>query len=331
MKLFGRRAPGRGATRVFFVTDLHGSSTTFRKLLNAARVYKVDYLVCGGDVVGKSLYPIADHGDGRYVCTVHGREEWFEGEEGLARAKRLVEEAGAYHVTLSPDEVALYKADSERLNTLFLERVKDRLREWVTLADERLAQTGAMLYVTGGNDDSDEMLAALHEVESSNVVLCEGRCVDVGGYPMASLGWSNETPWKTPRETTEERLAELIEQAVTDLDDFERAIFNFHVPPKDSALDTCPALDTSTSPPKPIVRGSEQIMFGAGSSAVAAAIERYQPLLSLHGHIHESPGVVALGRTTAINPGSEYQHGALNGAIVTLEGGAVTGYQLTRG
>ncbi len=331
MKLLRRRGAGEDSRRLFFVTDLHGSSTAFRKLLNAARVYKVDSLICGGDLAGKRLYPIVDGGDGSYMCTVHGREERFDGEEGLARAQRLIEEAGAYHATLAPEAAAALETDAEQLDTLFLEKVRERLQQWLKLADERLQETGAALYVTGGNDDSEEMLAPLRELESPRVVLCEGRTVEIAGFPMASLGWSNETPWKTPRETTEERLAELIEQAVADVGDFERAIFNFHVPPKNSTLDTCPALDTSTFPPKPIMRGSEQIFIGAGSSAVDEAIRRYQPLLSLHGHIHESPGVVKLGRTTAINPGSEYQHGALQGAIVTLEDGAVAGYQLTRG
>jgi Icc-related predicted phosphoesterase len=77
--------------------------------------------------------------------------------------------------------------------------------------------------------------------------------------------------------------------------------------------------------------GSEVVMHGAGSSAVTDAIRRYQPLISLHGHIHESTAVTTIGRTTCINPGSEYQDGALLGAIVALRPNEIVNYQLTRG
>ncbi len=72
-------------------------------------------------------------------------------------------------------------------------------------------------------------------------------------------------------------------------------------------------------------------MFGAGSQVVHDAILRYQPLLSLHGHIHESRGVIKMGRTTAINPGSEYGEGILRGVIVTLAGDKVESTQMTSG
>ena len=47
-------------------------------------------------------------------------------------------------------------------------------------------------------------------------------------------------------------------------------------------------------------------MIHAGSTAVRASIEKHQPLVGLHGHIHESKGFVTLGRTLCLNPGSEY-------------------------
>jgi Icc-related predicted phosphoesterase len=69
----------------------------------------------------------------------------------------------------------------------------------------------------------------------------------------------------------------------------------------------------------------------AVSTAVSAAIEATQHLLSLHGHIHESAGIRRIGRTIAINPGSDYSTGALNGALVTLEPDRVATHQLVRG
>lgn len=331
-RLASRRHGMDDDVRIFYVTDLHGSETAFRKLLNAAHVYGVQTLICGGDLAGKQLYPIVDQGDGTYVSRVFGRTEILHGEEQFAQTRKLIETMGAYHVTVSPDEEAALRQDPERLDRLFLEKVRERLRSWIDLAEERMGKYDGVLYLTGGNDDSEEMLEPLRNLRSERVFSTEGRRLDVCGYQMVSVGWGNKTPWSTPREKSEDELWGVVETAVGELDDFRRAIFNFHVPPKDSTLDTCPELDTSTWPPKPVLRGGHQIMFGAGSTAVDEAVRRWQPLLGLHGHIHESPGVVRTGgRTTCVNAGSEYQHGVLRGAIITLRHEEVVEYQLTRG
>ena len=68
-----------------------------------------------------------------------------------------------------------------------------------------------------------------------------------------------------------------------------------------------------------------------GSRAVRTVLEEAQPLVGLHGHIHESSGIRRLGRTIAINPGSDYSTGTLNGALVTLDGEKVAAHQLVRG
>jgi Icc-related predicted phosphoesterase len=71
------------------------------------------------------------------------------------------------------------------------------------------------------------------------------------------------------------------------------------------------------------------VITGVGSKAVRRAIETYQPILSLHGHIHESRGVATIGRTVCINPGSEYPDGVLRGAIVDFDRDGVKSYVLT--
>jgi Icc-related predicted phosphoesterase len=332
MGLFRKDSARQPTVRIFFASDLHGSEVAFRKMLNAVKAYEVDALICGGDVAGKRLYPIVDHGDGTHTIQVNGHDERLQAGSELDAARKRLADAGGYTIDLEPDEAAAIAADGDRMERVFVDKVRERLTAWVELTEERLAQTETSIYVTGGNDDSEEMLEPLRSGGSSRLVACEGRVVDVCGYPMASLGWSNETPWNTPRETDEGSLAAMIEDAIGGLEGgYERAIFNFHVPPKDSSLDTCPRLDTTVWPPAPIMHGGEVETFGAGSSAVAEAIERCQPMLSLHGHIHESANAIKLGRTVAINPGSDYQDGCLRGAIVCLRGDKVTDYQLTRG
>jgi Icc-related predicted phosphoesterase len=64
---------------------------------------------------------------------------------------------------------------------------------------------------------------------------------------------------------------------------------------------------------------------------VRGFIDRHQPCLTLHGHIHESPGAVSLGRTRSINPGSEYAEGVLRAVLVTLAPGRVLGHQFVTG
>ena len=327
-------APRHSAERtvtLLFASDLHGSDMAFRKMLNAIAAYKVDSVICGGDLVGKRLYPVVEHGDGTFTIEVTGRDTRLRDGPELAEARRRIADRGGYTVDVTPEELGHLKGDPESVERILGGCAQERLMAWIALANERLAGTGARLYMTGGNDDSEDVLSPLTAPEHGRVVPCDGRVVDVHGYEMASLGWSNRTPWNTPREVDEDALAAIISQLVEGIEHYEDAIFNFHVPPKDSTLDTCPRLDATASPPRVVMRGGEVEMFGAGSTAVSDAIAHWQPMLSLHGHIHESPNVVKLGRTVAINPGSDYQDGALRGAIVALRGSKVVSYQLTRG
>ncbi len=57
-----------------------------------------------------------------------------------------------------------------------------------------------------------------------------------------------------------------------------------------------------------------------------------QPLVGLHGHIHESAGIRRLGqrKSLILNPGSDYSTGALNGALISLKSGRADA-QLVRG
>ena len=134
---------------------------------------------------------------------------------------------------------------------------------------------------------------------------------------MISCGWSNRTPWHTPREMDEDDLERRIEKMAAEVTRPERAVFNLHVPPARTAIDLAPALDDSL---KPVVKGGAVVMESVGSEAVRRVLERHQPMLGLHGHIHESRGAVRLGRTLSINPGSEYGDGILRGALIELDG-----------
>ena len=318
--------------KLFFATDVHGSEPTFRKFINAGKFYNVDALVLGGDLAGKMLIPIIALGSGLYRATLQSQLYNLE-KDDLPEFKSRLDALGFYYSEMSETEYAELADSPEKINRLYLDKAKERLATWIRLAEERLAGTSLSCYVTGGNDDDKEIVETLNREAGERVVACEEKLVtlDEEGHTMISLGYSNPTPWKTPREIEEPELRQRITTAFAGLDNYEKLVFNMHVPPVDSTLDLCPQLDTSTDPPTMITSGGEPVLFGAGSLAVREAIEKYQPLLSLHGHIHEARNVTRIGRTTAVNPGSEYGEGVLRGVIVSIIGDKVESTQMTSG
>ena len=331
MPLFGKRS-SKSSTRIFYATDIHGSERTFRKFINAARFYEANVLIMGGDILGKLAIPIIRERSGHYRATLLGRTEHIETEADLRRLQDRIGLLGFYSRVLDEDEFRAIQADGAAVEALFHQLARERLEAWVDLAEERLAGSGVKCYVTGGNDDYPEVLEALQREGTQAIFGCEGEVVQMDGqHTMISMGFSNPTPWNTPREVSDEELGRMIEAMIARLPDPANSIFNFHDPPVDSTLDTCPMLDWTTDPPSQIVKGGQVVLFGAGSASVRRAIETHQPLLGLHGHIHESRGVIKIGRTVCVNPGSEYGEGILRGCLVTLRAGKVEGYQLTSG
>jgi Icc-related predicted phosphoesterase len=251
---FWKKGKESAHTRLFFATDVHGSERTFRKFINCAKFYKVDHLIMGGDIMGKFMVPIVHERDSHYRVTLQGVHESVEGDDALQALKERIETLGFYHIIVEEDELHAMQEDQKAVDDTFHRLARERIERWIALADERLEGTGARWYVTGGNDDPPDVLTVFEEVRSEHVIPCEGRIVMVDDfYPMANCGYSNPTPWKTPREVEEEVLEGLLEEAVQGVDDYTNAIFNLHVPPYDCTLDDCPKLDWSTDPPAPVI------------------------------------------------------------------------------
>jgi Icc-related predicted phosphoesterase len=327
-----RRRPG---FRIFFAADLHGSEPAWRKFVNAAAFYGADALVFGGDLMGKALVPIVRE-SGTLRAELHGEPvELVEGPE-LEAFVRRVEVTGFYWKVMDRDEYGELRADPLGVEGLMQELARERLRRWIELARGRLAGTGVRVYLTGGNDDAPAVLRVLDECADDAIVSCEGRPVELDAeHTMITVGWSTPTPWETPREATEDELAAAIEEAVAPVSDLGRCVFNLHCPPKDTILDQCLKLDMDRvvpgQLPKPVRVAGRLVTIGGGSLAVREAIGRYQPAVALHGHIHESPGRLRIGRTLCFNPGSEYAQGRLEGVLFSLRDGRVSAYQHTSG
>ena len=300
--------------------------------MNAANHYEADVLIMGGDVVGKLAIPVIREGNGSYRAHLMGKTEHLEGQSDLQGFEDRLGTLGYYSKIMDQDEYQAIKSDAAAVDRLFHDLARERLASWIELAETRLAESGVKCFVIGGNDDDPEVLELLKDADTQSFIFCEGKEVEIDAdHTMISVGFSNRTPWKTPREIDDDDLGKMIEGLAGSVADADHAIFNFHVPPADSTLDTCPMLDWSTSPPTQIVKGGQVVLHGAGSKAVRRAIEMHQPLLSLHGHIHESAGVVKIGRTTSVNPGSEYGEGVLRGCLLTLAKDEVKHFQLTAG
>jgi Icc-related predicted phosphoesterase len=281
----------------------------------------------GGDITGKMIVPIVNRGQGIHTATLYGRKLEVN-DDGMAKLRKTISDAGYYVYETTPGEMEQLSADPEAVTELFAKLMHDTLGRWLALAEERLKGSGVRCFFAPGNDDPafvDEILRS-----SAFVVNPEEALVDLGdGITMISVGYSNKTPWDSPRELPEDELAAYIGQQAEALGNTDRVIFNFHVPPQDTPIDQAVLLDAEF---RPIMKGGMPVISGVGSTAVRDALEKYQPMLSLHGHIHESRGEARIGRTLAINPGSEYSEGVLRGAIITLSGRkGVRGYQLVAG
>jgi len=321
-----RKRDSSGELAIFFATDLHGSTVCFKKFVNAGKFYGASVLILGGDVTGKMMVPIARQEDDSYLTSFAGKDLRLKAGEEAAALEQQVSDMGFYPKVMSEEEFQELRDDPEGQEALFHELIRERLEEWIEYARPRLAEQGVKCYAAPGNDDAffiDELLA-----DSGAIELLEGRVVNVDGVEMLTTGWSNETPWKTERETSETELRAMIKQMIDRLERPENAIFNIHVPPHGTALDQCPKLDEDL---RPVSSGGNPVMTSAGSTAVRELIEAYQPLLGLHGHIHEGRGIARIDRTVCVNPGSNYSEGVLNGSLIRLKQGEVRDVHLTQG
>jgi Icc-related predicted phosphoesterase len=318
------RGKKRRALRLFFATDVHGSDVCFRKFLAAAKVYQADTLILGGDFAGKGLVPVLTQ-DGSLSAGIHGEQVTVPAAE-WDRLASEVNRAGFYPVRMEAGEVAALNDDPAALDRLFRREIAAQLQRWCDLAAERL-DPHVRCIITPGNDDpveADAVLAAHPRVECPELELC-----DLGPVTMASLGVVPYTPWDTERECSEEEMGKQISAMLDQLPEGRNAIINIHCPPYASGLDDAPELDDTL---KPVIRGGRPSIVPVGSHAVREAIQRYQPVVGLHGHIHESRAAQKIGRTLCVNPGSDYGSGTLRGAVVDIaEDGTCLDFLLTTG
>lgn len=297
--------------RIFYATDIHGSEVCWKKFLNSAAFYKADLVLLGGDLTGKVMVPVIARGGGWDVA-LGGETQHLETREELAAIERRIRDRGSYPAVMTPDEFTALRGDEAAVDRRFKDEILRSVDGWLNLANDKLGDGRIPCIVNGGNDDTLEIDDVIEN--SGFVRFAEGRVIDLDGFYLASMGWTNPTPWDTYREAPEADLARRIAAVADQCPDLSRTIFNFHAPPHASGLDEAPALDENLRP----MHGGAATR-PVGSTAVRDAIENYHPLLSVHGHIHESRGIHKFGKTMSINPGSSYADGVLQGAVLDLD------------
>ncbi len=316
-----------GTRTMFFASDLHGSELCFKKFIAAAKFYGADLLILGGDVSGKFVVPLVRTSNG-YRARMHGKDVLLR-ETEVEDFERQAHSGGLYTRRMDPEEYVAFEENPEQVDQLFDDVVAETLKRWIDLAHAKLAGTDIRVVNAPGNDDPPIVDQVIREHGGDRFLFTEGDIVEVApGHEMLSTGYTNVTPWRTHREYPEEVIRRHLDDMTAQLSNPATAIFNIHVPPHNSRLDTAPLLGQDMTVK---TSAGAQVTAAVGSTAVREVIEEQQPLLTLHGHIHESGGSVKIGRTTAINAGSEYGEGILRGVLVTVGGGKLHRYQATSG
>jgi len=312
-------------TTIFFATDVHGSDICWNKFINAGKFYNADVLILGGDMTGKAIVPLIRQADGAYEVNLLEQHFRLTSEAEVQEMSKRIKSRGYYPYLTTAEEVTALAQTPDKVHDIFLSEALKTLERWLESAEAKLRDTHIQCYVCPGNEDMPEVDAVIRQ--SQRVHLAEGEVIQIDKHhEMISSGWSNPTPWRTYREEDEDHLAARYAAMLKGLKHPRNAIFNIHVPPHASMLDDAPELDENLRP-----KYAGNAVKPVGSKALRQAIEQAQPLLGLHGHIHESRGAARIGRTLCINPGSMYEQSTLLGALVKLGKDKIDTYVLTTG
>ena len=312
-------------TRILFATDMHGSEGVWRKFLNASAMLKVDLAVCGGDLTGKMIVPVVERKDGKYAY-YHLKKTHTTDSSGLEKAMKDIRGIGYYPYLTNESTYEEMTKNPKKVDEVFHEVMTSTIKNWLDLIPQKVPSETRVV-VCPGNDDRSPVDDIVNS--HKHVINGEGKVIEVDdSHEMISCGWVNPSPWKTTREEEDDKLEERLERYISQLKNVESAVFNFHAPPYQTKLDEAPLLDKDLNP---IIQGGSVVMVPVGSKAVKKMIEKYQPFLGLHGHIHEASGSLKIGKTYCVNPGSEYAEGILRAFLIEFRGNQITKLQRIEG
>jgi Icc-related predicted phosphoesterase len=298
-----------------YVADIHGSETVWRKWITAQMMYEIDVSILAGDLSGKVIVPIVKEADGTYTCRHEGRVDKASNEKELENITSGLRARGIYPYVSSSEEIQRLKSNPEGVEELFKRVIADEMDRLLKIGEESIPKDRTVI-VTPGNDDITDLDRVIDR--HKRIINPLAKLVRLPlGYEMISMEYSNPTPWNTPRECSEEQLWNKLEALVPLVSgNWSKVICNFHCPPYGTRLDLAPKLDKNL---RPVYTLGNPEFANVGSKSVRKFLEKYQPLVSLHGHIHEASGIEQIGKTTAFNPGSEYTSGVFKSVVVELD------------
>jgi uncharacterized protein len=307
--------------RLLYVSDIHGSERCWNKLLNAGPFYQADTILLGGDITGKGLQAIVKEGAGRWRADYEGKTRVFSSEDALRAFENQMRATGLYPFRTTKDEFNEIVNSSVYKRQVSKKLILESLTRWLEKAEERLKKQSVTFYAGPGNDDPffiDQLFAS-----SNAIVWVDRKKITLDSHhEMIYEGHTNPTPWRTWREMEEDDLLAALEKQIEKLEDDYNAIFALHAPPYKSKLDDAPGIDGDMVGRQGAIRHEP-----VGSRAVRRVIEMHQPLLSLHGHVHEGKGAISIGRTLCVNPGSLASQGALAGYLINFSSRGIKSYQ----
>ena len=166
---------------------------------------------------------------------------------------------------------------------------------------EKLVSKHDTIFSVIGNCDEPEFL---DEVDGADISV-EGNLTFHEGLAFAGAGGGTKFSGDTPFERDEDEILSdfslvdaSAENCVDENGKWKSLVLIMHNPPKDTDCDMIP--------------GGVHV----GSQKLRDYIEKYEPLLVVTGHIHESAGISKVGGTTVVNPGALMEG---KYALVTVE------------
>ena len=314
--------------RMFFSTDAHGSTSIWKKWVRVPEFHNAEMLLLCGDLTGKALVPLVEQSDGTYKTHYYGRGWHLKSEEDIISMETRLSDSGVYPFRTNSSQIEEMKNSPKLVDEMMNNAMANRMDEWLSFLVERVDTSKVQVMAMPGNDDEFLLDKVIRSYEDRGVIWCLDKVVEIGGFETISMEYVNPTPWDTPREANEKDLKKKIDKLAKKLKDPTKSIFNFHCPPYNTHLDLAPKLDKTL---RPVVTAGTPEMMHVGSTAIREAEEQYQPMMGLHGHIHESYASDKIGNSVVVNPGSEYGEGILRGFIIEFNEEGVDKYWKVEG
>ncbi len=301
--------------RLLFVSDLHSSLAVWAEALKQSIYHKVDLLVLGGDHTGKFLVPIiiSDRG---WKASFNDQTFFLKNEAELHKFQEKISKVGVYSKIMSKQEVKRMQSNPSYFDNIFSEEIGNHFEKAINIIFRDNIPQSLNILVSPGNDDPFYIDNILQRFKKDNFHPGINNVLNILGYTFVNFEYTPPTPWDTPRELSEQQILENIKKLLQPYNS-EKLIFNFHCPPHKTLIDRAPKLDSEL---KPIIKSGQLVYDYIGSKSIRKLIEKYQPICSLHGHCHESPGKVSIGKTICYNPGSEYDQGIFRGYLIEIDG-----------